>query len=384
MDVVWPRRALRAALVVAGVVAGCAPAGNSPRLPGGLLHVVTSGDGTVTLLDGDRGQVLERALPAGPAPWQVAPGPAGSVLVLSMDAGHVGTLTQLLPPAGGQRAWTVRPVPVGARTRQALLAGGGEAYAAVAYSAGAPADPADTAPAPAPCGLDLIDGRAGRVVRRHAVCEAGREAGTGLALEDAPGGAVAYLGIAAEPGPPPAGARAGSRVLAVAAESGATLAVLPLAGPPAAVVLAPEPGSAGRRLYAVETAAGPDPESPAADPDRARLLALDPVTLAVEREYRLGFRPLQLAIGPEGDHGYALAADGHRLLHLDLHSGAQDLLADLPLRATGIAVTATAVYVAQPAADLVRAVPRRPVGGAQAAAIPVGRHPTGITRSGAG
>jgi hypothetical protein len=52
------------------------------------------------------------------------------------------------------------------------------------------------------------------------------------------------------------------------------------------------------------------------------LLGLDPATLAVEREYRLGFRPLQLAIGPEGDDGYALAADGHRLLHLDLSTGA--------------------------------------------------------------
>jgi hypothetical protein len=357
--------------------------------------VANSGDGTVARLDGAGGRVLDRALPAGPAPWRIAPSPAGGLLVLSLDADHVGTLSQLIPPAGGQGGWTVRQVPVGARTRLALLAGDGGTYAAVAYSAGTaeatPASAAVSTPGPPPCGLDLVDAQAGRVVRRHAVCVPGDEVVTGLALEGGPGGPLAYLAIAgrsdwpdaapATPAPGVGGLRGRSRLVALAAESGATLAALPLEGTPAAVLLAPAPGRAGRRLYLVETGAGPDPDSP--PPDRARLLGLDPTTLGVECEYRLDFRPLELAIGPEGDHGYALAGDGHRLLHLDLRTGAEAPLADLPLGATGIAVTATAVYVAQPAGDSVGVVPRGRAAGARATTIPVGRHPTGLARHGA-
>jgi DNA-binding beta-propeller fold protein YncE len=332
------------------------------------VYVADALDGTVTRLDGPGGRPAGPPLPAGPTPWQLAPGPDGGLLVLSADAERVGELT-LLEGAGGRGA--PRRVAVGARTRQALLAGDGGALAAVAYTA-------RDGPAPAPpaaCGLDVVDARAGRVVRTHAVCAPDAEAVTGLAVENGPGGATVYLAVA-HPPPPGAGGAGGAagRVVALDAASGARLAVRPLAGLTGPVVLAQAPDGAGPRLYGVELAPGADPDEPPGD--RARLLGLDPATLGVEHAYPLGFRPHGLAVAPDGARAYALAAEGHRLMELDLRSGAQRRLAIVPGAASGVALAGPHLYVPDPYGGTVLVLDRRT--GDLVARARVGRRPASV------
>ena len=353
------------AWLLAWLLAGCAAPATGAGAPEGGVYVADALDGTVVRLAAPGGRPAGPPLPAGPAPWQLAPGPDGALLVLSADAAGVGTLT-LLDGAGGRGA--PRRVAVGARTRQALLAGDGGPLAVVAYTArGGPAP----AP-PAACGLDVVDARAGRVLRTHAVCAPGAEAVTGLAVENGPGGATVYLAVA-RPLPPGAGGAAG-RVVALDAASGARLAGRPLAGLAGALVLAQSPDGAGPRLYGVELPAGADPdESPG---DHARLLGLDPATLGVERAYPLGFRPRALAVAPDGARAYALAATGHRLMELDLLGGAERRLADVPGGAQALAVAGPHLYVPDPSGGAVLVFDRR--SGDLIARVPVGRRPAGV------
>ena len=364
------RRALVAGVgaavaLLTGLLTGCVAPDTGAGAPGGSVYVADALDGTVSRLDAPDGRPAGPSLPAGPTPWQLAPGPDGRLLVLSAAAERVGELT-LLDGVGGRGA--PRRVAVGARTRQAVLAGDGGALAVVAYAVrGGPAP----AP-PAACGLDVVDARAGRVVRTHAVCAPDAETVTGLAVENGPGGATVYLAVA-RPQPPGAGGAAG-RVVALDAASGARLAVRPLAGLPGTVVRARAPGGAGHRLYGVELPAGTDPEAPAGD--HARLLVLDPATLDVERAYPLGFRPRALAIAPAGERAYALAATSHRLMEIDLLGGAQRRLADVPGAAQGLAVAGQRLYIPDPFGGAVLVFDQRT--GDLVARVPVGRRPAGV------
>ena len=111
-----------------------------------------------------------------------------------------------------------------------------------------------------------------------------------------------------------------------------------------------------------------------------RLLALDPATLAVEREWPLSPLPAALAVAPDGGHAYALT--GSLLTHLDLGTGAQRLLALLPRGAGGLAVTDARVYATDLAGREVWAVDRH--GGHLVQTIPVGRHPAHLALGSAG
>jgi DNA-binding beta-propeller fold protein YncE len=333
------------------------------------VYVADALDDTVLRLDAQGGHPAGPPRPAGPTPWQLAHGPDGALLVLSSDPDRVGELTLLGGPGGREAP---RRVAVGARTRQALLAADGGPLAAVAYTArGGPAP----AP-PAACGLDVVDARAGRVVRTHAVCASEAEAVTGLAVENGPAGATVYLAVAR---PPAAGTGAGAggaenRVVALDAASGARLAVLPLAGLAGSLVLARAPDGAGPRLYAIELAAATNPEESAGD--GARLLRLDPATLAVERAYPLGFRPRGLAVAPDDERAYALAGAEGRLVELDLRGGAQRQLAQVPGAAPGLAVAGPRLYVPDPSGGAVLVLDRR--SGDLLVRARVGRRPASV------
>ena len=368
--------ALRALLLVGAAlcaIPGCVPQGGEGRAAGApaLLYVANAGDATVTRLEPTGGRVVGRPLPAGPSPWQVAPGPrdaagASSLLVLSdakAPGGEVGVTR--LHRSGGR--WTTQAVAVGAGSGVVWLAGDGGRYGAVAYHDA----PADAGGAARRCLLALVDHRSGAVVRRHSVCDE-PELVAGLAIDDGPAGPVAYVALR---GPAPAVA---GRIVAVDGQTGAVLATRLLPGEPRRLLLAAAPGRAGRRLYAVE--APPrwwEEDLPTAT---VRLLALDPVTLAVEREWPLSPLPAALAVAPDGDHAYALTA--HLLMHLDLGTGTLRLLAHLPRDGAGLAVTEARVYAADPAGREVWALDRH--SGRLVQTVPAGLHPVHLALGSAG
>ena len=355
------------------VLAGCAwPAGaGRAAVPATQLYVANAGDATVTRLDAASGRVVGRPLPAGPAPGQVSPGPAtageaSSLLALSTTRAGTDALTHVHRAGAG---WVTRPLPLGVGAHGARLAGDGGRYGAVAYHV-----PDGNTEGEGPgrlCRLALVDHLTGAVERRHTVC-AGPDFVAGLALADGPAGPVAYLGIL-DTGP-----SAGSRIVAVHTQTGAVLATLPLAGDPWHVVLAAAPGRGGRRLYAVE--AQPRAWDSHQGAITGRLLALDPVTLAIEREWPQFPLPAALAVAPDGGHAYALTES--MVTHLDLVTGAQRRLALLPRGAGGLAVTEARVYATDLAGHEVWAVDRHE--GHLVQTIPAGRHPGYLALGNAG
>ena len=274
-----PAVALAVALV--GALAGCAPPSDRAAGAPPVLYVATGRDGALSQLDSATGRPLGPPLAAGTAPGQVARGRDGSLLVLSAARDAAQPLTRLAPTGDGY-GWAARPVAWPGPTYEARLAGDGGRYAVVADRAPA----GGLAAAAPPWRLTLVDVPAGAVVATSAV-GGPHELVTGLALDDGPGGPVAYLALwrtramgASIPGASPGPVGHAARVVAVDARTGATVAVLPLAGVVVPLALGPAPGGLGRRLYAVERLAGPEDE--AAGPTRGRLLGLHPTTLEVE------------------------------------------------------------------------------------------------------
>ena len=86
---------------------------------------------------------------------------------------------------------------------------------------------------------------------------------SGVALGGGPTGPLVYLGVASPAAPEGARGDRRGRLVAIEGATGVTRAAAPLAGVPSNLVLAPAPGGAGRRLYAVETLSRPEDESPA-------------------------------------------------------------------------------------------------------------------------
>jgi hypothetical protein len=334
------------------------------------LYVANAVDGTVTRIDAASGRALGLPVPAGPSPDQVVPGPAGSLVILSLSLRQGAGLT-LATPAGG--TWAARPLGVEAGAGDALLAGDGGRHVAVAYHLWGrpPGDPR--------CRLVVLDLVAGSQAGPFDVCAPG-ETVTGAALNPgAVGGGrpVVYLGVAGPSAGAPGTHR--GRLVAAAGETGTPVAAAPTAGVPSNVVLAPAPGGAGRRLYVVETFSLLDEAPPSAY--RGRLLGLDPTTLAAEVELALPAAPGRVAVGPDGDEAYALVAAGTVLLRLDLRAGAVNRLAELPGQAITLAVTRTRIYVPDPAGRALWALDRR--SGRVVQTLPVGRGPMGITLAGA-
>jgi hypothetical protein len=356
--------------LLAGLLLGCTAPLQSASGKGTTLYVLSGRDGTLVPLDGTSGRVLGPPLPAGPAPAQAVPGPAGSFLTLSFSRQQPGTLTRITP-AG--RDWQVAPVPLPVPPRWARVAGDGGRYVALVHhlpsgvkGAGQPG-----APEMSRCRLLLLDALHGTVVRTHTVCGPVEEVKE-LVMENTPSGPVAYLGIGASSfgasdvagGSPGTAAGTGhassgrprDRVVALDGLTGALVAEIALAGPPEHLHLAKTRERFGSRLYVVEAAPGAEDEYSVTG--HWRLLGLDALTFAVEREIAVHTQLRALAIAPDGDHAYALRAGGKSLLHLDLRTGDHQPIASLSYASVGLATTTSHVYVPDPEGNAVWRVDR--------------------------
>jgi DNA-binding beta-propeller fold protein YncE len=363
-------------VLAALLVAGCArPAGFAPgpRLP--LLYVANAADGTITRLDAVSGRVVGRPLPAGPAPGQVAAGPGGALLVLSLASRPAARLTHVVPAGSG---WSIREVRLDGTPGDVLLAGDGQRHAAAAY----PVRTAD--PAAPPCRLAVVDVATGAVVGTRIICAA-RESLHSLALERTAAGLVAYVGLWRAPtdagGRPLPGSGA---IVAVETATGAVAGRTGMAGVPEHLLLAAAPGHEGPRLYAVEGTPGPEarnpgvPSVPGLDAGAWRLVGIDPATLDVESVLPLGEQPGAVTVTPDGNDAYVRAARGRTVAHVDLRTGRSRPLVTLPgLSAGGPVVSGERLYAPDSLGSAVWAVDRRR--GRLAQTIPVGRRPLGIT-----
>jgi hypothetical protein len=368
-----------AAALLVMALAACAgaqdPAGGVPD----GLYVVNGLDGTVSQLERGTGSRLGPPLPAGPSPWQIAPGPDSSLLVLSIAPQHAGQVTHMRRSG---RGWTTRQIVLEHAPHDAILAADGGRYAAVAYRL----PPADAIASSAGCRLALLDATAGTVVRTHPVCAAHESIST-LALENGPAGPIAYLGIRdwdshEVPGPGAGGSDGRDRVIALDADSGAVHAVLLVAGLPGHLTLAPAPGRGPTTLYAVVIRQDEGHDPPTVY--HARLLRLNPASLDVESERPLGFVPRRLAVAPDGDRAYALLDQVVVRLDLTGPGGDATPVALLPGFGFDLAVTHDRLYVSNPFGRELWSIDGRREWAVRS--IPVGRGPMGITlgRSGSG
>ena len=367
--------ALRGAVLTATLLAACGPATVPERTPSERLLVANAHDGTLTTIDPHRVAVTSSSIPVGSAPWQVAEGPAGSLVVLSSSVEHVGHLVHVKPPARFGGPWQIGRIPTGLRVRSGHLAADGHRFAVVAYSQAAA--PGAEPPQHAFCGIEVVDLIAGRVTGTHGVCAAGREVVTGLALTSGPAGTVAIVGVYSTPAETPRRADGlNHRLIAVAVGTGHLLASVFVAGAPSNLSLAHDPATSALRLYAVLA----PPDLPAdARLDRSRLLLLDPDTLAPSRHLELAFFPTRLTFSADGTAAYALDDTGTALVYVDLTSGSHRRLTDLPSRSTSLAFASGALYVPHSyGTSLWRVDPHT---GTITHTVPVGRHPTTVALS---
>jgi DNA-binding beta-propeller fold protein YncE len=354
--------------LAAVLLTACAAPGGGAAGGQGALYVANALDDSLTRLDGQSGHVIGPDLPAGRAPGQLAPGPAGSLLALSAAADRDGEVTHLARSAGrGARDWLARPLPLGEPARRALLAGDGAGDAVVGYHASVPGESGGT------CRLALVDVNHGVVRRTHTVC-APRETMTGLALAGGPGGGIAFVGLSRRAAGAGGGPAAGHRIVALNAETGAVVASRGMAGPPEHLTVAPGTERSAPRLYCVVGSDYVDADETI--PARGRLLGLDPATLADESEFLLPAWPSALAVAPDGGRAYGLTPGGGSLMDLDLGRGVEGRRAGLPGRGTRLAVGERWVYVANTAGDEVWQLDRGD--GRLARSIRVGRRPIGL------
>ena len=377
--------------VTAAGCAGGTEADAAARAP--VLYVGNGRDGTVTRLDAGGGHALGAPLPAGEAPWQLAVGPAGELLVLPVTTRPGAPLTYVTRDRRSPGGWRVRPVPLEPGARAPLLAGGGR-HAVVAYQAGdTPAGPES-----ARCRVALFDLAGGRLGAPRDVC-AGPDTVVGLAAGDAEGdgagGALAYLAIWRRP--TEAGAclgATGSRVVALRPAGGAPMAVAPLAGVPGPLVLGAAPGRLGRRLYAAEAVPWPDaagPGAPAAacpwasyreqyEGARAwRVWGLDATTLAPEAEHAVAHPVRAIAVTPDGDEAFVLTGLA-AVLRLAPAGGPAVWVTTLPELALGLVATDERLYTLDVLSDRLWGLDRRH--GAVVQTLATGRRPIGLVLAG--
>ena len=355
-------------LLLVLLLVGCAapPRSATGGATGGRLYVVDAGTGTLLRIDTRTGRPAGGPLPGGPAPRQVVAGPDGRVLILPSPTSRFEALN-LVVPAG--RGWATRPLRVEPGARAVAASGGGDRYAALAYSTatggGAPG-----------CRLALLDLVTVAVVGTHRVCGPG-ESVRDVALDAGPGGPVVYLALWGWPTRAPVGGASGrGRVVALAAETGAVLASYVTTWVPDRLLLGPASGGGGRRAYCLEVAP-PPPDDPAS----WRLIAPDAATLTRERTYPLHGPLLWPALALDGEHLYALGgaggSAGRSVLALDLAVGTVARLLTLPGEGMGLAATAETLFVLDPDRGRLWAVDRRR--GRLLGATAVGRTPIALT-----
>jgi len=363
--------AARGLAILALVLAACSPPAPNATGGGRTLFVANGEEATLSRLDSATGTVTGPPLPAGRAPWQIATGPNGNLLVLSISPRHSAEMTYLSRRGAG---YVPRAVNLEARAREGQMASDGR-YAVIAYHLPGPSGPG----AGPRCRMSVVDLAEGSLLATHRACDAFESVFT-LAVEPGPEGPLAYLGIwrwphaAADGGWSPGG----GRLVVLDAISGAVRDVLPLAGAPSSASIATEPYGGARRLHLVETQPGPETEY--ASPERWSLLTLDPITLAVLSSRTLNEPPLWLTVAPDGKDAYYAIGGSNLLMHVALTTGAVRQLASLPGMGLGIAVTHDRLFVPNPTSNEVWVVDRR--SGRRLRPFAAGRHPIGLALGG--
>jgi DNA-binding beta-propeller fold protein YncE len=377
----WRRWLARTAGAAALVLAACAPPATAAgRPPAGIVYVANGLEGTVTRLDGASGRRLGPPLPAGRAPWRIAAGPGGRLLVLA-STGH-SALTHLAPGGRPGEGWTTRPVPLESGATAALLAGTGRGRAALSYHVAAPAGSA----ASWSCRLLLLDVADGAVEATLDPCRSG-EVVAGLAFGDGPGGPTAYLSLWRAAVRDAGAAPGDGRVRAVDLASGAAVAEAPLVGVPGPLAVATAPDAAGSRVFGVEGQYGAGLAAEDGPADRWLLRWFDPLTLGPQGAVALPAPPRALAAAADGD-AYLLADPGglartSQLVRVDVHRAAVHSLGTVPgSGAGGLTVVGDRLYVPNPEGDAVTVIDRRT--GASLPTAGSGRGPVGVAFAGGG
>jgi hypothetical protein len=347
----------------------CTPPGLPAAPAPTLLYVANALDNTISLLDSQSGRPIGPPLPAGHGPGRIAPGPAGSLLHLSVGATDTGQVTWV-GRTGAAGPWSTRPLDLGEPAVLAFLAADGARYAAVAYLTGE----GDARR----CRLALVDATAGAVMRTHTVCGP-QEWISGLALSQGDDPPIAYLGLWRGVRQPNGAWETSSfRVAAIDAQSGAIRTIVRLAAPPLHLTLARAPHG-GARLYAFEGTDRLDDDD-VYSATRGRLLALDAATLEPLQEYALPDAPWRVVVSPDSTTAYTLAAGGRAIRGVDLATGATRWLSDLPAAGADLAVAQRAIYVANPKGSELWLIDRRT--GRLSRTIPAGRHPAALALAG--
>jgi YVTN family beta-propeller protein len=367
------------ALAVAwGVAAaGCARPGGGAGARVPVVYVSNARDDTVTRIDAATGRVIDPALPGGAAPWQLAVGTQGELLVLAATPDAGARLTHVTRGVGG---WQARPVVLEPGAEAPLLAGAGR-YAVVAYRVGR----ALPDRGPARCRVVPIDLATGRPGTGRDVCD-GRDSVVALATGGDDAVPRAYLAVWRLPVVPEScGGATDSRVVALRLDTGARVAVAPLDGVPGPLATGP-----GGRLYAAEALPTAEVAVPGATSTACaaagyderfegapawRVWALDATTLAPAGVSVVPAPVRALAATPDDGAAFTLVGRATVLL-LSPGGGPATPFASLPEPAFGLAASAERLYTLDVFGDRVWGLDRRT--GALATTIPTGHRPVGI------
>jgi DNA-binding beta-propeller fold protein YncE len=360
----------RARLVSCLLLAACAPAVPAAAGAGPVLFVANAGDGTIAQIDAVGGRIGSPSLAVAGSPVQVAPGAGGSVLVLSLSATRLVSLTLFRPTSDG---WTARPVALPDPANDAVMSADGSRWAAVAYRVFDPADGAALSGRPR-CSLAVVDTVAAVAERTLSVCGP-REVVRDLMVLGGPTGATVYVAVQSFTG---MGTGRVNRVVALDVSGGRVVAMTPIDGTPTQLVGGSAAAERDGLVYCAVTTSGPEDEPPA--PYRGRLLALDAETLTVVEAYSLDLAPAHVAVAPDGDRAYALF--GNSVYPLDLITGRTGPGLVLPERGLAIVATNGRVYVAVADRDEVVVID----GGAERIVqrIRAGRSPVALALRGGG
>jgi hypothetical protein len=357
------------------LLAGCLPVVSQDAAPSQIIYVANGRDGTISRIDSRSNRPLGPPLPVGGAPWQLAAGPDGTILALSIGASRQ-EVTHLVWADGG---WRSRAILLERDATARHLAANENGYAIVAYDV-----PVGR------CRIALIDLYAGSVAQRHAVCGEGEQI-VGLALGGDRAGPVAYAALWRRPIDAATCEQVdGSRIISLHLITGAILGSTRPVGVPGELAHSTADGAAQLHALRGEISSSPDyleacphmnHEEHYQAASRWNLLSLDPVTLEVERIYSLRQPARSPSVAPDGRHVFAPSWPG-TIVHVDLHTGVARDFASLPDAIARLVTTDDRIYALNPLGDTISVLDRRT--GRLRRPVVTGRGPIGIALGRAG
>ena len=367
------RRALRFLGATGLCLAACAPVPPNAASHGPIVLVMNAGDHTVSALDA-RGRPVHAPIAVGGPHTEVVTTAGGAALTYGPAAGAgLGYLSS----SGGR--WQSRPLSAGGTGDIIEHAASLPGVAALVHVAATL-----TAPGPrgAPsCRLTVLHLPSGTTARSLPLCTAG-EIPTGLVVQDSSEGRLAYVALSNRQPREPGAAR--GRLLAIDLDSGLVRRSLTSNGALTSLTLAPPAFELGPRLYAVQ--ATEDTEAADIDPNDDwssrpgsyvwRLLRFTPESLTAELDVPLSQRLVEIT--PSGDgrriYGRHPGVTYTWLIHVDLTTGRERRLAQVPGLSRGPVVLGDTLYVADHDRGAVWTLDRHT--GALKNSVPVGRLPT--------